>query len=131
MSGGTLILYHFTAVRFLKSIQKQGLTRGAIPKSLFPPEVIVGYQWLTENCSFDQEWEKPSGRLAYRRNEARLKIAIPTQMEHNLIPMRRVRELTPDLFDDLVMFGDPENHWVYKGKIFPAWILNITINPTT
>lgn len=124
-----MYLYHFTANRFLKSIKKEGLTRGVIPTSLFPPEFIFNYQWLTCNDNFTQEWETPTGRLCYRRNEVRLTIHIPASMEHYLIPMRRVRELTPNLFDDLVRYGDPDNHYVYKGKVFPAWILRVDYNP--
>lgn len=121
-------LYHFTAERFLPSIQKQGLTRGVMLKSLNPLAFIHGRQWLTKNPSFDQEWAVGTGALPYKRNEVRLTIEIPEALAENVKPWSQMRFLVPEVAGDLSMFGDPENWMIYIGDVRPHWIVEIDRN---
>lgn len=121
-------LYHFTAKRFLASIQKQGLTKGVMVKSIAPPTFIFNKQWLTKNPSFDQSWSIGTGRLPYKRNEARLTVEIPTEALQNCKPWAQMQFLTPLVAKELSAFGDPENWFIYQGKIDPSWIKKIDFN---
>lgn len=120
-------LYHFTAKRFLKKIEVEGLTRGVMLKNLNPPQFIFDKQWLTSNGSFDQGWSVGTGRLPYKRNEVRLTIEIPESHLHNCKPWTQMKFLVPEVADDLEAsdLADPENWWVYDGIIMPSWIKQI------
>lgn len=119
-------LYHFTARRFVPAIMRDGLTLGSIPLSIAPPRLLYGYQWLTLNPDASaQEWAEGTGRLPYSRTEARLKIKIPKPHRFLLMPWSDVRHLTP-LADGLSAFGDPWNWLVFKGRIPPAWIRDVS-----
>lgn len=117
-----MTLYHFTAERFLKSIKKNGLTKGVMVKSMNPPQFIMGKQWLTKNPHFEQSWAKGTGRLPYKRNEVRLTIEIPEDYQHQCKPWSQMKFLTPEVADMLSAFGDPENWYVFDGSISQHWI---------
>jgi hypothetical protein len=114
--------YHFTAQRFLKSILKNGLTRGCMLKTLNPLTVIPNKQWITKNPDFDQSWLNPNSTLPYKRNEVRLTICIPEHGMENCKPWTQMQFLVPDVAKDLSAYGDPENWWVYDGNIPAIWI---------
>lgn len=118
-------LFHFTAKRFLEGIRKDGLTRGMMVKSMDPPQFIPNMQWLTRNESFDQEWARGTGRLPYKRNEVRITFEIPED-DRRLIPWKgRGELLTPLVAKDLSAFGDPENWFVYDGRVSPELITEV------
>jgi hypothetical protein len=118
-------LYHFTAKCFLKGIEKDGLTRGCMLKSMSPPSFIPNSQWLTSNPEFEQSWLNPNSTLPYKRNEVRLTIEIPDHAEANAKPWSQMKFLVPEVAQDLSQFGDPENWWIYSGNIPPQWIATI------
>lgn len=118
-------LYHFTAERFLKSIEKNGLTRGVMVKSMNPPAFLFGKQWLTKNPEYEQSWAKGTGRLPYKRNEVRLTIEIPEENERDCKPWTQMMFLVADVAEQLSCMGDPENWYVFDGNIRPHWIKEI------
>lgn len=123
-------LYHFTAKRFLESIKRQGLTRGMMLKSIQPLQFLPNKQWLTTKKEFDQGWSIGTGRLSYKRNEVRLTVEIPIDAQGNLKPWTQMRFLVPLVANDLEDsdLADPENWWIYQGKIKPKWITEIKFN---
>ncbi len=119
------IFYHFTAERFLKNIQKEGLTRGMMLKSLNPPQLIPNKQWITTNPEFEQSWAEGTGRLPYKRNEVRLTLEIPLEEMENCKPWTQMKFLVPEVANDLSAYGDPENWHIFSGRIKPQWITEI------
>lgn len=129
-----MTLYHFTAERFLKSIQASGLILGAIP--MFDEEgklkgFCPAYQWLTSNGAFDQEWSDGTGLLEYSRTEVRLDINIPDKKIGHLD--KWVDFCKNPIFKnsgkELNTFGDPHNWYIYKGSVSPDFIGKVTFNP--
>jgi hypothetical protein len=121
-------LYHFTARRFVSGIRKDGLTRGMVPVSLSPPRVVSGYQWLTSNPDFAQEWAEGTGRLPYRRDEVRIAVDVPAVEQYRLTGRLGWTLLTP-LAADLCACGDPDHWYVFRGDVPPSWLRDITENP--
>jgi hypothetical protein len=119
-------LYHFTAARFLKGIDAEGLTLGRIAKSIFPAEFIDNAQWLTSNPSWEQQCLIGTGLLPYSRTEARLHVVIPKRQRSRLFRWHNIRGSTP-LYDTLSSQGDPENWYVFMGRVKPGWIRRVDI----
>lgn len=111
---------------------KQGITLGRMVRSMDPPSFISNKQWLTKNESFAQGWSVGTGRLPYKRNEVRLTVEIPLSEMENCKPWTQMRFLTPLVAYDLEdsPHADPENWWIYQGKIKPDWIKEILHNET-
>jgi hypothetical protein len=124
------IFYHFTAKRFLKSIKRHGITRGMLLMSIGPPtRMKPNWQWVTKNPDpANQEWAISTGRLPYKRNEARITLEIPDN-DLDLKPWSQVRFLVPEVAEALSAYGDPENWWLYNGHIPKEWIKDIKITP--
>ena len=132
-------LYHFTPTHLLDDIKIMGLTRGMIPilksgrngdrKEDF--KVIPGYQNLTVNKAFNQSWEEQSS-LPYRRNAVRITVKIPKNYRCNLFYWLRFCDAV-NLNSARVLnsYGDPENWYVYRGKIPPKWFRAIDFRPGT
>lgn len=117
--------YHFTAKRFLPAIQREGLTHGRMLKSIAPLSFIDNKQWLTKNPDFNQEWAHGTGRLPYKRNEVRLTVNIPLEKLTHCKPWTQMQFLVPEVAKDLSAFGDPENWFIYQGRIPAEWITDI------
>lgn len=120
--------YHFTAKRFLESIQKEGITRGVMVRTFNPPTFLHNKQWITINPEFDQSWAVGSGILPYKRNEVRLTIELPLAEIENCKPWSQMRFLTPAVAKDLEAYGDPENWHIFQGRIKPQWITQVDYN---
>lgn len=123
-----MILFHFTAQRFLAGIAREGLTRGTLITSLEPVRLERGWQWLTKNPSFHQEWARGSGQLPYKTNEVRLMISIPDR-DSNLKKWSQIGFLYPEVMKVLNAYGDPENWMLYEGNIPREWVQAISKNP--
>jgi hypothetical protein len=127
-------LYHFTAAHLIDRIKKEGITLGGIPLSLPPhPRVEWGYQWLTSNPDFKQAWCDPEYKtLPYNRNDYRITVSIPKTSHDTLIrwiPLwERLQKYIP-IIKHLNDYGDPENWYVFYGRIPMGWFREITINP--
>ena len=122
-------LYHFCPEHLLERIKREGLTLGMIP--VINNGEFVGFiknrQWLTSNKSFVQDWETGSS-LPYRRNAIRITIKIP---KFNMLHL--TRWILFDSFGKLEetskilnSFGDPENWFIYNGKVLTSWFREIT-----
>lgn len=129
------VLYHFTSNRFVDSIMKEGLTKGCIlsdfrrdPLGVPKVKFAKGWQWMTTNESFDQEWAVGTGRLPYKRNDVRMKIVVPPGV-HRLNPWSQIKFLFPKTAHLLSEFGDPQNWWVYEGIVKPEWIKELKRKP--
>lgn len=119
-------LYHFCPEHMLPGIKKGGLTKGNIPLiTKGKVRLLPKIQWLTLNPSFDQEWEKYSS-LPYRRNDYRITLKIP-KLNENLgrwlsICQHPIFKETAEILNE---YGDPENWFIYKGRIRPGLFRDI------
>lgn len=121
-------IYHFTAAHLLAGCLEEGLTKGKVP--LFDKSgkirVATGWQWLTTNPDWQQEWQALSS-LPYPRNAHRLTIRIPKFHARRLHDWRRV--VPGSMAAILGAFGDPENWRLFHGRIKPAWISRVDNHP--
>lgn len=120
-------LYHFTALHLAPHCLAKGLTLGKIPEIKDgKPGIIPGYQWLTANGNFVQAWEAYSS-LPYRRNAVRIELKIPKAHRDKLLRWiefgRRFK-----ISAILNSFGDPENWYVYHGRIPTGWFRKVVYN---
>lgn len=130
--GFPVILYHFTASRFLTGIQSEGISRGMTPiKFKGFQSLVMDQQWLTKKKDFFQEWCAWSS-LPYDRTECRLTINIPKDFTTNLMDYEAyskwLGENKIDHFyaDDNNQFCEDVLDWVvYQGKIPRQWIRKI------
>lgn len=137
-----MMLYHFTAAHFLKSILENGLTSGHTPyrregEGRIAVGLISGTQWLTTRKDFNQPWCLPAySNLSYDRNAFRLRVEIPTSHKHLLMTwpafylgcMQPKGLLKLQDFDNPI-FCDPNNWRVYLGDIHPLWVKDFYENP--
>lgn len=127
-----MILYHFTACRFLSGIQAQGIVRGVTPINFKGQLGFVNcQQWLTKKKDFLQEWCVGSS-LPYDRSECRLTVKIPSNYTKNVFKYEEysqwLGENKLDYFDkdDKGNFCEDVLDWcVYQGEIPSAWIKKI------
>jgi len=120
-------LYHFTSPRHVGSIQREGITRGVLPLRVDPPyEGRSGFQWLTANPDPDQSWNEGS-TLPYDRTAWRLMIGVPEAAADRLHwwPIWGPVAVPLDVYRTLSEFGDPENWYVFAGRIPPDWIIDV------
>ncbi len=120
-------LYHFTPEWMLPGIKKEGLTKGVLVTQFKPPKFKTGYQWLTINGDWNQSWNAGS-TLPYDRTEIRLTVKIPDI--HKIIKWTTGGRtlINPGIFEALSCYGDPDNWYLYFGKIKPKWIKQIDKN---
>jgi hypothetical protein len=123
-----LKIYHFTAAHLLAGCLSDGLTLGKVPLIDRAGHVYLatGWQWLTTNPDWLQEWQALSS-LPYPRNAHRLTICIPKSRRKRLFDWRRV--VPGNVAAILGAFGDPENWRLFHGRIKPAWIDRIDNHP--
>ncbi len=124
-------LYHFCPAHLLPSIKREGITKGSIPLIIKGKVTLLpDSQWLTINNSFDQEWEGYSS-LPYRRNAYRITIKIPKTADDLIrwavICQHLIFKETAEILNE---FGDPENWYLYKGRIKPGLFREIVKNPS-
>lgn len=120
-------LYHFTALHLASGCLSEGLTLGVIPTIKDgKPGMIPGYQWLTANGKFVQAWEEYSS-LPYRRNAVRIEVKIPKAHRDKLLPWIEFGKRFK-ISEILNSFGDPENWYVYNGKIPTGWFRKVVYN---
>ena len=91
-------LYHFTAERFLKGIQKDGLTKGHFPLLIKNDEIklMKNCQWLTKRSGWDQAFHGmpgDSGEMFAASKGAIM--AASKSLAHSLAPAVRVNCVAP------------------------------------
>jgi len=121
-----MTLYHFTAAHLVKSILRRGITMGCIPRGdLDKPKFDRPYQWLT--CDPDpkqQEWDNSEfRRLPYSRTAIRMTVEIPTCMERHLHRWLEIADPDEPMVQILNSEGNPDDWWVYAGRIPARWII--------
>jgi hypothetical protein len=128
-----LILHHFTAKCFTRSILAEGITRGVTPikgAAKGATLLIVGTQWLTSEPEFNQDWcaQGDERTLPYDRTEVRFTVNI-NDGDERLFRWRDWRRqwkrLLLDNFDDS-RFCDPSKWWIYEGGIEPDRFTGVT-----
>lgn len=127
-----MILYHFTSLHHWRHIRTQGLTKGAIPIQL--PKGVMGmqpgFQWLTCETDWNQDWDVGSG-LPYRRTELRLTVSIPNAMRNQVHDWERFSvKVKPDCREAFARFPSSKYWVLYHGPIPCGWILEHHRNPT-
>jgi len=123
-------LYHFCPGHSLAGIKKEGLTIGAMTSIINGKiKIVRGYQWLTVNPSFSQDWNTHY-TLPYNRTDYRITVKIPKgnpciwhwkEMCKN--------PLLKEAAETLNSFGDWESWYVYCGHVKPGWFREIVMNP--
>ena len=112
----------------LGNIKEEGLTRGYIPFiTKGKIKLLKNSQWLTLNPDFDQSWERHS-TLPYRRNAFRITIKVPKSAKENLIKWLDLckHEKFEETANVLNEYGDPENWYIFFGKVKTSWFREIT-----
>ena len=126
-------IYHFTARKFLREIQKEGLTKGGTPIIKRDSKVVMfrNTQWLTIDKKWEQAFHNPEETtLEYDRREIRLTIVIPASKRIHLADKKRIinvfgATLLPGFFDH----PDCENWRIFYGRVKAQWIRKVDINP--
>lgn len=120
-----MILYHFCPDHLLKSIQRNGLTKGAYP--LFGDGHITfidGCQWLTQDKDPKNQSWNTSHLIDYNRAAFRLTIEVPENRRgHKLVKATDFIQDMPTDTQGLVLdWPGHENWYIFKGRIPPNWI---------
>lgn len=131
----TSALYHFTSRHHLPKILSQGITKGAVPWSIDTKGMVgmvAGYQWLTVDPDWQQEWARPSphSKLTFRRDEYRIGIAIPLGLRERLVTWEQVdAKFHPQSSEYVKTFAGWQYWRLFRGRIPPAWFLSVDQNP--
>lgn len=122
-----MALYHFTSPGHIDGCLEEGLTKGHVPVRLDPPKLLEGWQWLTEDGSFDQSWNTMEN-LDYDRTAYRITIRVPPLANNKLYRWTSVmdRLVEPQARRSLNAKGDPENWVLFKGVLRPRWFVGVT-----
>lgn len=125
-------LYHYTAVHHLHGgLGHPGpgiLNVGLLPTVHPYIDLAGGMVWLTSSTDWSQTWSTRDvavpGFGPCNRTETRVELAIPRASRSSLRPWSEARHLvvTDGLRRDLESYGDPENWFVYAGRIPRGWI---------
>lgn len=120
-------LYHFTSPRHVRGCLQEGLRKGVILQSDNPPRFKSGWQWLTKNGGFIQEWAEVDS-LPYDRTAYRLTIELPKIAHHKAKKWIDVchRLTSPEMCRVLNGRGRPGDWYVFKGLVRPRWIVDVT-----
>lgn len=130
-----MILYHFTAERFVAPIMREGIRLGAVLlrpatyRDVRKSDFDLSYRWLTANPNWSQSWAEGSGRLAYSRTEARFTVDIPDHLAIRWIISGPI--ISPGAYDLLSEVGDPGNWYLFQGNIPPMAIVAVDYLPVT
>lgn len=119
-------LYHFTSSLHVDGCLKNGIIKGVIPIYKGGKYgLIPGFQWLTSNPEFHQEWANTEyTTLPYDRTEYRLTVVIPKAARDRLFRWLDICDKLP-IDEAMNAYGDPENWFVFQGRIKPGWIRRV------
>lgn len=126
-----MILYHYTAAHLLHGCLAEGLTRGCVPLELMDGggRILPGWQWLTTSPAWHQAWNVRH-TITYDRAAFRLTIKVPTSARRYLYRWVRIcKELAPASWRNLNSKGDPENWYLYRGRVRPSWVRRVDARP--
>ena len=114
------MLYHFTSKHHIEGCKRQGIKLGVLPDFKNGKVVLVkGFQWLTTNPNFSQEWNTQQ-EIKYDRTEYRITIQIPRIYKHKILNWLELSK-NNKVAKYLNAFGDRENWRIFKGIIRPTW----------
>lgn len=120
-----MIIYHFCAKRDLKSILRNGLTKGYVTLPTETGfEMFSGHIWLTLDGKANRQSWNTNQLIKYNRCARRLTIQIPDFIaKERLLTRQQLEAIFPGvgyLFDG---WKGSENWRVFKGSIPPEWII--------
>lgn len=129
-----MILYHFTPAHTLQGIMNKGLRLGVVPWNQVNGKIGFqrGFQWLTTNHEFGQEWcVKMDARLPFRRDEFRITINVPKLAEKGLVSWRQLANSNnPQSREYIESFPEHRDWWLFRGPIPQPWFLAVDKNKT-
>ena len=118
-----MILYHFCAAKHIKSILRQGLTKGALaaptPTGF---RIYYGYTWLTVDPDPNKQSWATQNAIKYDRTAWRLTIEIPVTECGKLYSRFGITTLFPACDGLFRGFAGSENWRVFHGRIPKEWI---------
>jgi len=119
-------LYHFTSPFHVEGCCKEGIRKGSIPiRHNGRIGLLPNWQWLTSNPDFKQEWANTEfSTLPYDRTAFRITVVIPKTAIQRLHKWLDVCDRLP-IDPCMNEFGDPENWYVFRGRIKPGWIRQV------
>jgi hypothetical protein len=128
-----MILYHFTPQHTLQGIMRTGLRLGVMPWNLTNGKVGFqpGWQWLTRNHEFGQEWcARMNAKLPFRRDDFRITINVPKIAEGRVISWREIARVhSPASVEYIASFPEHPDWYVFRGPIPQPWFLAVDKNP--
>lgn len=119
-------LYHFTSPLHVEGCCKEGIAKGSIPLVVKGKIGLAqNWQWLTSNPEFHQEWANTEySTLPYDRTAFRLTVNIPKAHSCRLFKWTELCK-SLSIIEGFNDYGDPENWWVFAGRIRPGWIREV------
>lgn len=125
-------LFHFTAERFANRIRRDGITIGVI--SQFDEHgqftgIVKGWRWLTDDPDFSHQSWNERITIPYDRCAVRFTVDIPDSSKHRI---HSALEVLTDVYPNsrfLLNWPFSRSWWLYKGRIFPAWLTECVLRP--
>jgi len=130
-----MILYHFTSRQHMPLVRQSGLTKGVLPWRVNPDGeigLVPGWQWLTQNASWDQEWARTMIRVEapIRRDAYRIVVDVPQGELRQLFTWAEIRDrYLPESREYIDSFPEAVDWYLFFGEIPPAWFVKIEPNP--
>lgn len=123
-------LYHFTAAHLLPSIRREGLTRGFFVRTAGSEVIYDTHRiWLTSSPDWRQPWcDLRYSSLPFDRTATRILLSIPEENKPALERWVDIAHSCP-LAVDLNAFCQPQDWWLYNGRIPPEWFEQIDLKP--
>lgn len=129
-----MILYHFTAARFIDRIKSEGITLGAVLVGMADgkPQIQTGLIWLTANPDFYAQTWNSRLTIKYDRAAYRITVEIPPSHQRRVLnwPLFCLGRVSRPIAQVLNSYGDPENWRLFEGVIPPEWFRAIDAKPT-
>lgn len=124
-SGAPIILYHFCAARDVRSVLREGLTKGMTP--IFKdgePRMMQRTQWLTADKDPERQSWNTRHLVQYSRTAYRLTVSIPYSRRKKLVKATEFIKILTEENAALVRdWAGSESWYIFFGNIPPEWIL--------
>ena len=126
-------LYHFAPAHMVEGIVRHGLTKGGV---LSPDQraIRMGWQWLTDDPSWDAQGWATQHHISYSRTAARFEVLVPESERSHLHRWVSVAPLMgyPDWWlDEFHSVGGSEHWYIFGGQIKPKWLSKPVYRPVT
>lgn len=130
-----MILYHYTARRYVSSILTEGISLGGLllqERISKRNRLLLGFMWLTMDPDFNaQSWDVQQ-IIPYSRTDVRFEVVVPAAYHAKLYDRNRLETMMHRrwqkfyvLHPGIAESWNPAWH-LYNGVIAPEWIKSIT-----